>query len=103
MLNLELDNDSNSSPEVQSQNYVEVDDIENVYDEDTACQYLCCLDVNIAHQPEDVRESKVKDRYRHCKGPSRTIQTSWYQLYPWISVCTSRYKIYCVTCQSDKC
>ena len=33
---LELDNDSDSSPEFQSQNDVEVDDIENVYDEDTA-------------------------------------------------------------------
>ena len=30
---LELDNDSDSCPEVQSQNDVEVDDIENVYDE----------------------------------------------------------------------
>ena len=36
----------------------------------------CCLDVNFAHQLEDVCESKVKDTYRHCKGPSRTIQTS---------------------------
>ena len=38
-----------------------MDDIENVYDEDTACQCPCYLDVNIAHQPEDIHESKVKD------------------------------------------
>ena len=47
-----------------------MDDIENVYDKDTACQVPCCLDVNFTHQPEDVHESKVKDTYRHCKGPS---------------------------------
>ena len=100
MLNLELDNDSNSSPEVQSQNYVEVDDIENVYDEDTACQCLCCLDVNIAHQPEDVRESKVKDNIGTARAPQEQFKQAGTN---WISVCTSRYKIFCVTCQSDKC
>ena len=36
------------------------------------------------------------------KTYSRKIQTSWYAKYPWISVCTSRYKIFCSTCRGAK-
>ena len=34
------------------------------------------------------------------KSHSRTIQSSWYDAHPWISVCTSEYKVYCVTCRA---
>ena len=81
-------------------NLVEVDD-KNVYDKDTACQCPCCLDVNIAHQPEDVHKSKVKDTYRHCNGHSRTVEISWYQLYPH-GFLFVHLGIFCATCQSDK-
>ena len=33
---------------------------------------------------------------------SRKIQPSWYGKHPWISVCTSKYKIFCSTCQGAK-
>ena len=36
------------------------------------------------------------------KTYSRKIQTSWYAKYPWISVCTSRYKVFCSTCRGAK-
>ena len=32
----------------------------------------------------------------------RKIQPSWYSKHPWISVCTSRYKIFCSTCRGAK-
>lgn len=33
---------------------------------------------------------------------TRKIQPSWYGKHPWISVCTSRYKIFCSTCCDAK-
>ena len=27
-----------------------------------------------------------------------SIQTSWYKHHPWISVCTTSYKVFCVIC-----
>ena len=41
---------------------------------------------------------RVKQAIR--KKYSRAIQTSWYKSYPWISVCTAQYKIFCVSCRS---
>ena len=32
------------------------------------------------------------------KSHTRTIQTSWYKHHPWISVCTTSYKVFCVIC-----
>ena len=34
------------------------------------------------------------------KSHSRTIQSAWYSAYPWISVCTTQYKVYCATCRT---
>lgn len=31
------------------------------------------------------------------KSHSRTIQSSWYKLHPWISACTSKHRVYCAT------
>ena len=36
------------------------------------------------------------------KAYSRKIQPSWYEKYPWISVCTSRFKIFCTICRHAK-
>ena len=72
-------------------------EVENATVVDTAsCQCPCCLDVKTPHQPRDVSQSKVNDSYKH----TRMIQTSWYKLHPWITVCTSQYKIFCATCRS---
>lgn len=34
--------------------------------------------------------------------PSCYIQTSWYKRYPWITVCTTSYRIFCHACRSAK-
>ena len=36
------------------------------------------------------------DRKKH----NRKIQPTWYKKYPWITVCTSTYRIFCVVCRS---
>ena len=72
--------------------------------ETPTCECMCCSDRNNAHQPTNVVESKVSHAYSsktgHKKKHSRAIQTSWYKSYPWITVCTSRYMIFCVSCRS---
>lgn len=32
------------------------------------------------------------------KSHTRTIQSSWYRLHPWVFVCTTNYKVFCATC-----
>lgn len=55
------------------------------------CQCPCCRDYDTAHQPTDLEQSKS------IHG-QRSIQLSWYTKHKWISVCTSRYKIFCQVC-----
>ena len=52
-----------------------------------------------------VDSSKKKQLYSskqhgRQKSHSRTIQSGWYKAHPWISVCTSEYKVYCATCRA---
>ena len=39
-------------------------------------------------------------RHGKQKSHSKTIQNSWYKIHPWITVCTSEYKVYCATCRA---
>ena len=60
--------------------------------EDGCCCLHCTDTVDVANQPTDLDGSKS----RHGKQSySRCIQLSWYEKYPWISVFTKAYKIYC--------
>ena len=34
------------------------------------------------------------------KSHSRKIQSGWYKVHPWISVCTYKYRVYCTTCRA---
>ena len=61
------------------------------------------------HQPTDSNLSKSRILQTHAsrerksstiKSYSRTIQTSWYAKYQWISVCPSSFKIFCIVCRS---
>jgi hypothetical protein len=36
------------------------------------------------------------------KNSKRSIQASWYDKHPWISVCTSSYKVFCHVCCSAR-
>ena len=42
------------------------------------------------------RQHQTKKKY------TRSLQTSWYKKYPWITVCESTYKIYCHVCRQAK-
>ena len=70
------------------------------------CTCKDCTDLNISHQLGDIDKSKVvhshnsKERQDCKKSYCRKIQPAWYQKYPWITVCSSRYKIFCRTCRS---
>ena len=43
-----------------------------------------------------------KDSNWQLKSYSRKIQPNWYDRYPWVSVCTSKYKVFCATCCGAK-
>ena len=69
------------------------------------CGCVGCSDLTRPNQPLDVSKSKCmqshlsKERQLGQKKQyNRSIQTSWYNKYPWITVCTGRYKIYCRIC-----
>ena len=73
------------------------------------CEWQCCAQPDTAHQPMDVTESKTPHAHLNkerqagkLKSYSRKIQPSWYKKYPWITVCTSKYKLFCVSCRSAK-
>lgn len=69
------------------------------------CECQACTDISTPHHPVEVDSSKRSQLY--CikqsgkqKSHSRTIQSAWYSAYPWISVCTAQYKVYCATCRA---
>jgi len=71
------------------------------------CECPCCTDYTTPHQPRmNLDSSKRKQSYLTKQGEctstmkshTRTIQSSWYKLHPWISVCTTNYKVFCATC-----
>lgn len=58
------------------------------------------------NQPVNVRDSKQtythhSEELKRTKSYSLSLQTSWYK-YPWTSVCTSQYTIFCHVCRSAK-
>lgn len=68
------------------------------------CVCPCCT---ISGPPIDVKDSKQSyshhsEKLKKTKTYSRSLQTSWYEKYPWISVCTTRYRIFCHACRSAK-
>ena len=74
-------------------------------DNSQSCECVGCSNLIIPNQPSDVSQSKfVQSHLSKERQPGqkkqycRTIQTSWYKKYPWITVCTSRYKIFCRVC-----
>ena len=71
------------------------------------CECPCCTDYTTPHQPSmNLDSSKRKQPYLTKQGECTstmkshtwTIQSSWYKLHPWISVCTTNYKVFCATC-----
>ena len=70
-----------------------------------ACECQCCSNVSTPYHPLKLSQSKTTKLYNSeskAKSHSRMIQSRWYELHPWISVCTSKYRIYCSTCLTAK-
>lgn len=75
----------------------------------SSCTCQCCAQPGTPYQPLEVSNSKTAHAHHskerkmgQLKTYSRRIQPSWYEKHPWISVCTSTYKIFCSTCRSAK-
>ena len=75
----------------------------------TSCQCQCCSEPHTPYQPLELTESAVSHTHHskerknsQIKSYSRHIQPSWYKSFPWISVCSSNFKIYCATCRNAK-
>ena len=62
----------------------------------STCDCLCCANFAVAHQPKELEGSKTP--HGQQTSYSRSIQPSWYTKHPWISVCTSSYKVFCQVC-----
>lgn len=62
------------------------------------CSAQCCDDYSKAFQPKD--EFTIKSlKSTGPAGKTRSFQTSWYGQFPWISVCVTRKRVFCLYCQ----
>ena len=73
-------------------------------EESAQCECPCCRDVTVAHQPLHISKSMTTSSYSSQRqgkqvSYSRKIQPGWYTEYPWISVCTTKYRIFCSICR----
>ena len=96
----------------ESESLSETDEPMNSYDStmsttgtSSSCKCQCCSNVSTPHHLLVVDSSKKKQLYSskqhgRQKSHSRTIQSGWYKAHPWISVCTSEYKVYRATCRA---
>ena len=107
-----------SESESVRQTQSELEPTDDLVDEETSdsestltsnCSCPCCTRPESSHQPLEVSDSKVavahhsKERKAGQKKTYlRSIQPSWYGKHPWISVCTTRYKIFCSVCRGAK-
>ena len=106
-----------SQPERQSKTQSEATDFSDITISTTAslsstsssscktCECYCCSNISTSHYLLIVNSSKKKQLYfskQHGKqkAHSRTIQNTWYKTYPWITACTSQYKVHCATCRA---
>lgn len=74
-----------SSLEVQMG--VEVRDSENL------CGSPCCVNNTVAYQPID------KITLQQLTSNKRNFQAAWYKRYPWLSICLTKKKAFCLYCR----
>ena len=56
------------------------------------CDSICCSDDKKPFQPrDDILKSMAKS--------GRNIVSSWFKHYPWLTVCTTKKKVYCTYCK----
>ena len=67
------------------------------------CSCPCCTKPESSHhQIKPVVHHSKEQKTGQRKTCSRSIQPSWYDKHPWISVSTTRYKIFCSICRGAK-
>lgn len=60
----------------------------------SCCTALCCsADIHNAHQPTD------KKMLSSLMNKGRNFQPHWFKRFPWLSVCTTDKKVYCICCR----
>ncbi|XP_062511818.1 zinc finger MYM-type protein 1-like [Corticium candelabrum] len=57
------------------------------------CDARCCLDYKKAFQPTDKQTLTLLDQYK------RKFMPSWYEKFPWISVCITNKTVFCGCCR----
>ena len=61
----------------------------------TNCTVQCCVSTDRAFQPVDKRTLLTFTN----KDQKRNFQPQWYKQFPWVSVCTTSKKAYCLYCR----
>lgn len=58
---------------------------------------MCCKDALSPFQPvSDIILSKTERSF--STSSARRLKASWFELYPWLHLCTTNYKAYCFIC-----
>ena len=60
------------------------------------CTALCCSAADNAFQPTDKKTLASLTKKR------RTFQPHWFKRFPWLSICTTDKKVYCICCRYSK-
>ena len=59
----------------------------------STCTALCCISTEKAYQPTD------KQTLAKFTTKKRNFQPQWYKQFPWVSVCITNKKAYCLYCR----
>ena len=62
------------------------------------CSDSCCT-TEEPHQPDDQQSLQATVRVQASRA--RKVSPEWYKAFPWISVCTSRGKVFCHLCRKQ--
>ena len=93
MQTLEPNNDEiDGAPEV---NHDETDDEEDVYCE--SCSTRCCQDTLEVIQVQD--DGIIMSKTRKVQGHGQQFCIDWFKKFPWLILCTTRFKAYCACCR----
>ena len=60
---------------------------------DDACQAVCCSNINAIYQPSD------KETLANLANQGRNFMVNWYKRYPWLTVCRTKNKVFCIYCR----
>lgn len=66
----------------------------------SVCDGACCREEALSPQPFQPEDRAVIACTRKKQGQKyRSFSPAWYSSYPWLTLCTTRYKVYCTYCR----